>query len=180
VADDEVLTARLEKLLNTGAKTPTEVINVGRTGSSTIREYDLYRLIARRFSPDVVVLAYFLGNDLREVVEEHDQDELRRWHPQGFVRRAPTACARTFTWSWLSLLSADSGRREPQGGKSQPDPLARRARGCRHLRIAGCRGGGGWHRASCGSNRSSACYWPAPPFAVPTTPISSAGRGRST
>jgi lysophospholipase L1-like esterase len=108
VADEEVLTVRLEKLLNADSKTATEVINVGRTGSSTIREYDLYRLIARRFSPDIVVLAFFLGNDLREVVEEHDQDELRRWHPQGFVRRAAYGlCPNIYLELALLKLSAE-------------------------------------------------------------------------
>jgi putative peptidoglycan lipid II flippase len=87
VADDDVFTARLEHLLNDGGPPPTEVINVGRTGSSTIRELDLYTMVGRRFQPDVVVLAYFLGNDLREIVDEHDQEELRHWHPRGFVRR---------------------------------------------------------------------------------------------
>lgn len=87
VADEDVFTARLEHSLNDSGPPRTEVINVGRTGSSTIREYDLYQMIGRRFQPDFVVLAYFLGNDLREIVEEHDQKELRHWHPRGFVRR---------------------------------------------------------------------------------------------
>jgi lysophospholipase L1-like esterase len=129
VADDEVLTARLEKLLNDGAASATEVINVGRTGSSTIREYDLYRLIARRFSPDVVVLAYFLGNDLREVVEEHDQEELRRWHPQGVVRRtAYGLCPNVYLE--LALLKLSAEQRASLAPQSEADILAIIRRQC--------------------------------------------------
>jgi lysophospholipase L1-like esterase len=129
VADDEVLTARLEKLLNENAAAPTEVINVGRTGSSTIREYDLYRLIARKFSPDVVVLAYFLGNDLREVVEEHDQEELRRWHPQGLARRvAYGLCPNMYLE--LALLKLSAEQRASLAAQSEDDILAIIRRQC--------------------------------------------------
>jgi len=129
VADDEVLTARLEKLLNEGAASPTEVINIGRTGSSTIREYDLYRLIARRFSPDVVVLAYFLGNDLREVVEEHDQEELRRWHPQGAIRRAAYGLCPNM-YLELALLKLSAEQRASLSPQSEADILAMIRRQC--------------------------------------------------
>ena len=89
VADKYVVTSILGgKLIDDYGTRPKEVINLGRTGSSTIRELDLYTMLGRRFEPNVVVLAYFLGNDLREVVEEHDQEELRRWHPRGTIRRA--------------------------------------------------------------------------------------------
>src|SRR5262249_47909045 len=64
-----------------------EVINVGRNGTSTIRELDLYEQIGRRFQPDLVILAYYLGNDLAEVVEEHTSAELAEWHPDGPARR---------------------------------------------------------------------------------------------
>lgn len=89
VAEEHLFTSLLEQRLNgAGSSSPrTEVINVGRTGTSTIRELDLYEHIGRRFSPDVVVLAVFLGNDLAEIVEEHDRDELARWHPDGIARR---------------------------------------------------------------------------------------------
>jgi hypothetical protein len=96
VPDDEVLTVQLERLLNPPAspdrnRERVEVVNVGRTGSSTIRELDLYESIGRRFQPDVVVLAYFLGNDLSEVMIEHDAAELARWHPDGLIRRTAYA-----------------------------------------------------------------------------------------
>jgi lysophospholipase L1-like esterase len=64
-----------------------EVVNVGRTGTSTIRELDLYEHVGRRFQPDLVILAYYLGNDLAEVVQEHTRAELAAWHPEGWARR---------------------------------------------------------------------------------------------
>jgi lysophospholipase L1-like esterase len=47
-----------------------EVVNVGRVGTSTIRELDLYEILGRRFEPDLVILAYYLGNDLAEANAE--------------------------------------------------------------------------------------------------------------
>jgi len=129
VADDAVLTARLEKLLNAGARMPTEVINVGRTGSSTIREYDLYRMTARRFSPDVVVLAYFLGNDLREAVEEHDEEELRRWHPQGIVRCAAYGLCPNI-YLELALLKQTAAARVAAQPRTEEEVLASLRRAC--------------------------------------------------
>jgi lysophospholipase L1-like esterase len=89
VAEEHLFTSLLEQRLNAAGSVSlrTEVINVGRTGTSTIRELDLYEHIGRRFSPDVVVLAVFLGNDVAEIVEEHDRDEVARWHPDGIARR---------------------------------------------------------------------------------------------
>src|SRR5262249_14683963 len=64
-----------------------EVVNLGRVGTSTIREFDLYETLGRRFEPDLVVLAYYLGNDLAEVVQEQTDAELAEWHPAGWSRR---------------------------------------------------------------------------------------------
>jgi hypothetical protein len=66
---------------------PVQVINLGGVGTSTIRELDIYELLGRPYYPDVVVLMYFCGNDLREVVEEQDREETRNWHPEGMGRR---------------------------------------------------------------------------------------------
>jgi lysophospholipase L1-like esterase len=93
VPDDEVLTVHLEHLLNTRQPSDKlqqqyEVINTGRSGTSTIRELEIYERMARRFQPDIVVLAFYLGNDLMEIVDERDSDELQAWRPQGPIRRA--------------------------------------------------------------------------------------------
>jgi len=129
VADDAVFTARLERLLNgaPAAGNPpsgqhpsaaersgpvkTEVINLGRNGTSTIRELDLYERFGRRWQPDVVVLAFFLGNDLVEVLQEHDAAELAAWHPRGAVRRVAYAlCPNLYLELALMKLSAEAQR----------------------------------------------------------------------
>jgi hypothetical protein len=110
VDERDLLTTYLEQALNesrdpaaqsSSASRRTEVINVGRVGTSTIRELDLYEAIGRRFEPDVVVLAYFLGNDLAEVTQEQTRDEWSRWHPQGSVRR--------LAWFWCPNLYLELG-----------------------------------------------------------------------
>ncbi len=97
VADDHVMTKLLEERIAAdhrarGAaandQTQVEVVNVGRVGTSTIREFDIYETVGRRFQPDLVILAYFLGNDLAEIVQEQSHAELAGWHPDGWTRRA--------------------------------------------------------------------------------------------
>jgi|GEM_PF-1295051 len=78
--------ARGEGSDRTGSK--VEVVNVGRVGTSTIREFDIYEALGRRFQPDLVILAYYLGNDLAEIVQEQTHAELAGWHPDGWLRRA--------------------------------------------------------------------------------------------
>ncbi|MGB0578784.1 MAG: SGNH/GDSL hydrolase family protein, partial [Limisphaerales bacterium] len=62
VADNEIFTEVLERELNERGQ-KWEVINTGVSGWGTDLEYLFFRDEGRRFEPDVVVLAYFLGND---------------------------------------------------------------------------------------------------------------------
>ncbi|HYB74253.1 MAG TPA: GDSL-type esterase/lipase family protein [Candidatus Sulfotelmatobacter sp.] len=57
----------LERLLN-GAKLGRtfEVINLGVVGYSTDQEYLALRYVGQRYRPDLVVLAFFTGNDFQE------------------------------------------------------------------------------------------------------------------
>jgi len=84
VSDEAVFTERLAEAL---AGRRIDVVNVGRAGTSTIRELTLFRHIGRRFDPDVVLLVYYLGNDLAEVLEEETDEELADWRPAGGLRR---------------------------------------------------------------------------------------------
>lgn len=98
VADADLLTKRLQEKIATelAARQPAatkshtrvEVVNVGRVGTSTIRELDIYEALGRRFQPDLVILAYYLGNDLAEILQEQTHAEMTGWHPRGRVRRA--------------------------------------------------------------------------------------------
>ena len=84
VSDEAVFTERLAEEL---VSRRIDVVNVGRAGTSTIRELTLFRHIGRRFDPDVVLLVYYLGNDLAEVVEEETDEELADWSPAGSLRQ---------------------------------------------------------------------------------------------
>ena len=84
VADEDVFT---EQLARDWSQQDVEVINVGRAGTSTIREVTLFRQIGQRFDPDVVLLVYYLGNDLAEVLEEETDEELADWQPAGTLRQ---------------------------------------------------------------------------------------------
>jgi len=64
---------------------------MGRVGTSTIGEVSIYEALGRPYRPDVVVLVYFLGNDLREIVQEEDRQELLAWRPPGLLRRSTYA-----------------------------------------------------------------------------------------
>lgn len=92
----------------TGAR-HVEVVNVGRVGTSTIRELDLYEAIGSRFHPDLVILAYYLGNDLAEISQEQTHTELAEWHPSGWTRRL------AFYWCpnlYLELALVRQSRRQ--------------------------------------------------------------------
>ena len=54
VADEDVFT---EQLARHWSQQNVEVINVGRAGTSTIREVTLFRQIGQRFDPDAVLLS---------------------------------------------------------------------------------------------------------------------------
>jgi hypothetical protein len=118
-----------------------EVVNVGRVGTSTIRELDLYETIGRRFQPDLVILAYYLGNDLAEVVQERTRAELANWHPDGWTRRW------AFAWYpnlYLELALIRQSRRQlrefaPRGESEIVDDLRQEARARRRNPAAAVR-----------------------------------------
>ncbi|HUS83558.1 MAG TPA: SGNH/GDSL hydrolase family protein, partial [Anaerolineales bacterium] len=61
---EDSLPAILERLTNT-AERQVEVINFGVGGYGTLQEYLVFDAIGRAYQPDVVVLAMYLRNDLR-------------------------------------------------------------------------------------------------------------------
>src|SRR5262245_51692874 len=64
VEDDQVVSARLEDLLNEQGKSRFEVLNFGVPGFGQTEELLTYRHKVRRFAPNAAVLFYF-DNDLR-------------------------------------------------------------------------------------------------------------------
>jgi hypothetical protein len=56
---------RLEGLFANQGPAPVEVVSMGVSGYGTAGEYLYYRDIGRRFHPDLVVLSFYPGNDVR-------------------------------------------------------------------------------------------------------------------
>jgi hypothetical protein len=65
--EEKTLVRRLEDMLN-GADPAAawEVMNFGISSSSTGQEMVLYREVASRYHPDIVVCAFYVGNDLAD------------------------------------------------------------------------------------------------------------------
>ena len=65
---DSTVSRVTERTLATSLGRPVEVWNCGVTGYSTAQELLYLRHVAREFAPDVVVLAFFAGNDVSDQV----------------------------------------------------------------------------------------------------------------
>lgn len=67
VDEEDTLVCRLQKLLGEShPQSKWEVLNFGVSGASPGQELVLYRELASRWDPDVVLCAYFVGNDLAD------------------------------------------------------------------------------------------------------------------
>jgi len=65
VQESDAFPKRLESLLNEGHATPiVEVLNGGTPGYATIHQMRLLRRLLPKIQPDVVILAFYVGNDL--------------------------------------------------------------------------------------------------------------------
>jgi len=67
VDEKDTLVCRLQRLLDQShPEVKWEVLNFGVSGASPGQELVLYRELASRWSPDIVLCAYFVGNDLAD------------------------------------------------------------------------------------------------------------------
>jgi hypothetical protein len=64
VAVDQTFTARLERRLSAPGR-PVEVLNLGISALGPAQEYLVYRAYGAAYAPDVVVLVFFMANDVR-------------------------------------------------------------------------------------------------------------------
>lgn len=89
VVSEERFTDRLEEQLTTWAQTQpvpyrqVEVLNFGVAGYSTAQEWLHYRFHVHRFAPDLVVLVFLPGNDVKNnhYTLEVERSCLRNWRP---------------------------------------------------------------------------------------------------
>jgi hypothetical protein len=63
VGDEETFSRRIEKLTQASGL-EVEVINLGVGGYGTLQEYLVFRDVGRQFSPDIVLLAFYVQNDV--------------------------------------------------------------------------------------------------------------------
>ncbi len=67
VDEEDTMVCRLERMLNEShGETTWEVLNFGVSGASPGQAMVLYRELASRYDPDVVLCAFFVGNDLAD------------------------------------------------------------------------------------------------------------------
>jgi len=66
VDEQDTLVSRLEALLGADPGGQWEVMNFGVSGSSPAQELVLYRELVSRFDPDIVIVGFYVGNDLAD------------------------------------------------------------------------------------------------------------------
>lgn len=65
--EEDTMVAQLEKLLNKNHPSiDWEVFNFGISGASTGQELVLFRKLASKYEPDIVICAYYVGNDFSD------------------------------------------------------------------------------------------------------------------
>lgn len=92
--ESDTLVVKLEKMLNGGdfPGVSFEVFNFGVSGASTAQEYNLYKEVVRQYDVDLVVCAYYNGNDFsdncsrlswnpRVYMDFDDEEQLRTKYP---------------------------------------------------------------------------------------------------
>lgn len=125
VDDESLMTSQLQRRLNppSSESRRVQVINLGRVGASTVSELAIYESLGRAYRPDLVVLVYFLGNDLREIVNERDREELQAWHPPGMMRRSVYGLVPNL-YLELAMWKQDRTTRRRFGPRSEEELLA--------------------------------------------------------
>jgi hypothetical protein len=148
-AEERTLAVRLERLL--AASRPEsrwEVLNAGVSSSSTGSELALYRAVLERYAPDLVLLVFWVGNDLAD--NSYELTRAPRLYFEldaaGRLRQLPFAARPFVVGEWLdrwsrfyvwqktalrqarAVLHAASGGLEPVElvfAEPEPPPVAR-------------------------------------------------------
>lgn len=109
VEEEETLAGRLERLLNQSPAGPArwEVLNFGIPGSSTGQELALTRSVVSRYQPDVVLVAFFVGNDLADNSRRLSNNPRIYFDldSAGHLVQLPTSAAKTGLSAWLNRHS---------------------------------------------------------------------------
>jgi len=108
VEEEKTVVCRLERMLNqSDPEVPWEVLNFGVSGSGTGQELLLYQKLVHRFDPDIVLCAFFVGNDLSDNCNRlssqpriyYDLDD------EGKLYQVPYSSVRAALSGWLNRYS---------------------------------------------------------------------------
>jgi hypothetical protein len=106
VEEPRTLVAQLEQLLNRqSAGGPRwEVMNFGVPGSSTGQQLALWRATVQRYRPDVVLCAFFVGNDLSDNSPRMSNNPRIYFDldPSGRLVQLPMSATKTGVSTWLN------------------------------------------------------------------------------
>ena len=107
VEESDTTVRQLERLLRKShSATPWEVQNWGVSGSSPSQGLLLYRKDVRRYRPDLVLYAYFVGNDFDDVSDSMRGKQIFfRAAADGGLEAMPFSGRRSQVSSWLNLNS---------------------------------------------------------------------------
>lgn len=106
--DADTAVRRMERLLD--ASNPEhrwEVLNFGVSGSSTGQELVLFRERVARYRPDIVIIAYFIGNDFSDNSARLSSNPRIYFEigGDGLLRQRPFSAARSALSTWLNRHS---------------------------------------------------------------------------
>ncbi len=107
VPEDQILTSRLQSTLTGTTSQRWQVLNFGVSASSPGQELVLYRRLASKYEPDVVIAAFFVGNDLSD--SSREMDNYPRIYLEldeaGQLRQRPFGGRRASASTWLNQHS---------------------------------------------------------------------------
>jgi hypothetical protein len=109
VDEEETLVRLLERQLQASVPEVTwEVMNFGISGAGPGQALVVYREVARRYDPDLVLFAFFVGNDLGDVSRELTSNKHRiyfRLDDAGRLAQIPNSVTRSRVTTWLNRHS---------------------------------------------------------------------------
>ncbi len=106
--DEETLVVQLERRLrDSHPDVRWEVMNFGVSASSTAQELVLYREVVADYAPDLVIVAFFVGNDFQdnsEVLSNSQRIQMRLDASGALVERSPSSERKRLN-AWLNRNS---------------------------------------------------------------------------
>jgi hypothetical protein len=103
---EETFARRLESALTHGGAPPVEVISMGVSGYGTASQYLWYRTYGRAYEPDLVLLAFYPGNDVRNNSPTLEPTLRPEYDGDGNLQRVRPGKARDGEHGWLASSAA--------------------------------------------------------------------------